>query len=73
MDALATLLSKEIASHPSISMAVLVAWFLATCAVNYLRGRYGTDAARRPGSVNGWLGILDPIAGNFWNLVSRKK
>lgn len=70
-DSIAEWLVNTIATYPSLVVWLLVAYLVASTAVNFLRGMYGTAEASRPRWVNGTLAALDPFAGNFWKLFPK--
>lgn len=58
-----------IATYPDAVVWCIGIYIVCSFAVNFLRGAYGSDEAKRPRWVNGTLAALDPFAGNFWKLM----
>lgn len=70
IDRLTTPIVNLFGAHPLVTLAIATIFPLASLIVNGLRVAY-PDRTSRPRSVAFWLGILDPLALNFWSIAHR--
>lgn len=68
-EAIGQLVGKAVLAHPGIAGALIAAVLVAVAAVSGLRMAWPTKADR-PRAVRFVLGVLDPLALNFWDAAT---
>lgn len=68
-EAIGQLVGKAVLAHPGIAGALVAAVLVAVAVVSGLRMAWPTKADR-PRAVRFLLGVLDPLALNFWDAAT---